>query len=143
MLRVLALAAAAVGVAACGPAIPTPTPVVLPVRTDATIHRKAGCEAFAVNRPVSGTLGVAELANGADAFLVSDASVIMHVVWPAGFTVITTVPAALLDDHGAALYRAGERVTLEQVSIGDHTGTDEDPYLAKGLFAGTCWGPGD
>ncbi len=137
----IALLVTTFSVAACGPTIPPP--VVLSVRTDATIHRKEGCEAFAIGRPVSGRLAVTELANSADAFLVSDAADVMHVVWPAGFSVITTVPAALLDDHGAPLYRVGERVTLEQVSITDHTGTKEDPYVAKGLFAGTCWGPGD
>lgn len=126
------------GLVACGQ--PSPAEVrVLPVRSDATIHRLEECDAFLVANPVAGDLAISQTGDRAEASLLTPDGRNLHITWPGGFSALAN-SGALLDDHGTVLYVVGDRVVLEQVLRSSHIGSASDPYVALGSFAGTCWG---
>jgi hypothetical protein len=113
---------------------------MLAIRTDPAIHRLDACDAFAVSPHVSGRLVIEPFADFADAYLVATSNVRIEVAWPDGFTAVARTPPELLDERGVAIYRAGDIVTLAQVPVSAHAGTDQDPYVLIGLVDGVCWG---
>jgi hypothetical protein len=92
------------------------------------------CAAFAAVDPVSGVLAADPAGQTEKLWIAMDAER-RSVVWPQGFSLRFEPDAVLYDDVGAALGREGEPITLPQVSMADHAGSFEDPYIAKGILS--------
>ncbi len=133
--RFALIVALAVDVASC--ADPAPSPSGPQLRTFAWSDHVL-CNAAAAVSPVTGALE-GDPADPELVWLRSDTGQRLSITWPAGFAVHFQPEAALYDDHGVVVARAGNTVKLTQVFIGAHAGTPEDPYLASGLLFAGCY----
>jgi hypothetical protein len=102
------------------------------------------CPAYAVADPVRGTFEGA-VGNREPAWLVDGTGARLSIVWPEGFTVRFEPLAALANELGTVVVRAGQAVELGQVARDSASGTFEDPYIAQGIVLGGCYPyrPGD
>lgn len=131
----LILLCLAVVVASC--ADPAPSPSGPHLRTFAWSDQVL-CNAAAAVSPVTGALE-GDPADPELVWLRSDTGQRLSIAWPAGFVVQFNPEAALHDDHGVVVARAGTTVNLTQVFLGAHAGTLEDPYFASGLLFVGCY----
>lgn len=94
------------------------------------------CNAGAAVPPLTGILE----GNPADPELVwlrSPGRGRVSIAWPTGFSVAFEPGPVLYNERQVAVARAGDTVVLGQVGWGEHAGSPEDPYLARGhVFAG-------
>ena len=149
-MRSLSLLIAALLVLACGSSPPPSLIVTGPdgMRTFATLKQFDGhpvaCPAYAVADPVRGTFEGAA-GEHEPAWLVDRAGTRLSIVWPEGFTVRFEPLAALANEMGTVVVRAGQAVELGQVARDSASGTFEDPYIAQGIAFGGCYPyrPGD
>jgi hypothetical protein len=114
------------------------------VPTNSGIHRAAGdedCLAWGAGDPVEGTLDVTRVGAGAETFVVTDDAQRLYIVWPSGFTATTEAGGTILDDQGTAVFAHGQAISIGQVDRRLHEGTAEDPFVASGILAGSCFLP--
>jgi hypothetical protein len=138
--RVVALTVVVAFVAAaCVGAVPSESPSSsggVALRTFALYEPPDGtqlaCPAFAVRPDVEGTLAGSP-SDPELVWLVTPAGR-TSIIWPAGFRVVFGPAAMLYDGDGKLFARAGERIGLGQVRLGDYAGTPADPYPASGLI---------
>jgi len=135
--RLVAAALLAFALAGCGPATSTMGTGLDGLRTYSWT-RQVLCTLGKSIPPFAGTLrgqqGTRELV-----WIEGPAGEHWSIVWPAGFTVAFTPAAELRNERGDLVGRDGDAIELDQVSLGQATGTYDDPYLATGLFAGGCY----
>jgi hypothetical protein len=97
------------------------------------------CPAFGLTDPVVGILRGELGGRPEPVWLEGAGGSHLSVVWPGGFTVRFDPAAALVNEHGSVVARAGETVTLGQIRPADHAGTFDDPYLASGIVFDNCY----
>ena len=73
------------------------------------------------------------------AWLVDPTGRRVAVVWPEGFSVQFSPDVALFNEQRILVAQRGTVIEMTQVGRNDHSGTDEDPYLATGLLFGGCY----
>ncbi len=124
---------------------PSGSQTVAALRTFAFVTSPDGgpvaCPMFAVGDPVTGTLEGDPTDPLEPIWLRSTDGQRISIVWPAGFSVSFEPDAVLANEKGVVVARAGDTVTLTQVSITSHAGTFADPYLAQGSVFGGCYTP--
>lgn len=103
------------------------------------IWEAADCDAIGVDNPVIGRLEGDPEDPQEPVWLMREDGTRLSVVWPAGFSVRFEPDATLYNELGRVVARAGDAVTLNQVSIAEATGTFEDPYYAAGILFDGCY----
>lgn len=129
------IVALVLGVAAC--ADPAPTASGSHLRTFVWSDQVL-CNAAAAVPPVTGALE-GDPADPDLVWLRGTTNQRLSIAWPAGFAVRFEPEAALYDERGVVVARAGDIVKLGQVFVGAHAGTPEDPYLTAGIVFEGCY----
>lgn len=96
------------------------------------------CNLAAAVPPVAGILA----GNQADPerlWLEDESGQRLSIVWPQGFEVRFMPDAVLYDERRVDVARAGDKVIMGQVHVGQHAGTFADPYFASGLLFSGCY----
>jgi hypothetical protein len=121
---------------------PVPLPAgAIPAPTDTSLRRAGMCNLAGAVARLEGVLEADPANPDWPVWLRATDGHRMYVKWPAGFSVRFDAKVELLDDQGVVVLTAGQAFRLPQVSFGEHLGTVEDPYLARGLWeaAGHCY----
>jgi hypothetical protein len=124
--------------------IPTPVPLpvgAVPAPVDDGLLAVGACAAYAAVDPLEGVLHADSGNVDWPVWLRAPDGHRIYVRWPAGFSVRFGLKAELLDDQGFVVLTEREVFRLPQVNVGEHLGTAEEPYLARGLWErqGHCY----
>jgi hypothetical protein len=96
------------------------------------------CPAFGIIDHVHGALGGA-VGGREPVWITTDDGRNLSVIWPAGFSVRFEPDAALYNESGVVVAKAGQPIELGQTTWTSATGSYDDPYLASGLVLGGCY----
>jgi hypothetical protein len=99
------------------------------------------CNSYGIPDPVAGTLELEFGEVEALALIVDADGDRFHVLWPRGYSATSAGDGALLDETGQSVAADGAPVELSHVEVGIRAGTEDDPYVATGIFEGRCYIP--
>jgi len=98
------------------------------------------CTLEAATSPVHGTLHGDPTHTDWPVWLSRPAGHVAFVEWPHGWSVRFEPDFELLNERGRAVAWWGSEIVLTQVPLESAAGTTDDPYIARGIVLGGCYG---